>query len=66
VEDGVSKTKKITLNIPISIDLTESFLQGMDDFVAQYLQDLLDNVLEEGHTDKEIAACKVLLDYIRD
>jgi len=41
-------------------------MQGMDEFVAQYLQDLLDNVLEEGHTDKEIAACNVLLDYIRD
>ena len=60
------KTKKITLNIPITIDLTDSFLQGMDGFVAQYLQDMLDNVLEEGHTDKEIAACKALLDYIRD
>lgn len=60
------KTKKITLNIPITIDLTESFMQGMDDFVVQYLRDLLDNVLEEGHTDKEIAACKVLLDYIDD
>ena len=60
------KTKKITLNSPITIDLTDSFMQGMDGFVAQYLQDLLDNVLEEGHTDKEIAACNVLLDYIRD
>ena len=60
------KTKKITLNIPISIDLTESFMDGMDAFVVQYLHDLLDNVLEEGETDKEIAACKVLLDYIRD
>jgi len=60
------KTKKITLNIPISIDLTESFMQGMDDFVAQYLQDLLDNVLDEFHNKVEIAACNVLLDYIRD
>lgn len=60
------KTKKMTINIPITIDLTESFMQGMDEFVVQYLQDLLDNVLEEGHTDKEIAACEVLLDYIRE
>ena len=59
------KTKKITLNIPITIDLTESFMDGMDNFVAEYLQDMLDNCLEEGYTEKEIAACNVLLDYIR-